>query len=52
MGTETCYVQIQLPDTFEWVPCGILTVRNKALGPIWVLSITDADTWLAPWFLR
>lgn len=25
---QTCYAFIQLPGTFEWVPCGVLTVSE------------------------
>ena len=32
MSTEICYVQIQLPGTFEWVPCGVLSVEEQGAG--------------------
>ena len=27
---QLCYAYVQLPGTFEWVPCGVLTVSEIA----------------------
>jgi serine/threonine-protein kinase HipA len=29
---QTCYVYIQLPGHFEWVPCASLKVREAGAG--------------------
>ena len=30
VNNQTCYAFIQLPDTFEWTVCGLLTVKEVA----------------------